>query len=355
MSAVSSRFTFYRIILPGGIVVVLLVLSVRILGATPGIEPPWSQALTGFLEDPFTGIASAFAIGLVLYWLDPGYGAPQYYAHIPSSHLRDLMLERGVQGDHLSLYFQAMHSLMPDGLREQGLLYGAFYRIGFQATTYAILVGAALPLGIAMTIGPPGRSQRWPPWIVVASIILIACLVAWPFLRCLFKGRGVSIGLVLTLYVFGSTMGTLSTWGNYAGGWFDSRVDRESLLAAYAGVLFLAWLALRLVGPLRPYWRYFRGGMRGKPDNPHTEVQIGAINSSPAIFAVAGLAATGASLAPIQVIGITSILGVGLGLAILRKHERQLTGIYKNQNQWLTANLDKVLTLLPASVLRAGR
>jgi hypothetical protein len=158
---VESRFDFYRILLPGALLVGLFDIVIRVIGATPGSQD-WSDLIgvAEFLEDPLRGLVAAFGAGIVLYFIEPGNSAPQYYQDIPSQHLWRRMHEEGVTGGNISMFFRASDEFMPEALRSRALLYGAFYRIGFQVVVFTLLAASVLPLLIATL----SRQDSAGPW-----------------------------------------------------------------------------------------------------------------------------------------------------------------------------------------------
>jgi len=334
-------------LLPGAAVVVLLDVVARIIALHPVAPFIVAQSLPGFLENPLRGLAAAFGIGLVLYFLDPGYGAPQFYKDIPSTHLKKLLESRGVEAHALSLYFRAMDELMASPFRERSLLYGALYRIGFQVVLYTLLVASLLPTTILLLFRrlPPLTYGRPAPilWLSWGAVLVT---VLCPFIRQRiaaepkFPRKGVSLTA--------SSMAALIivAWVNLP----LSFVPTVPPIWLATTVTFLAvavWLILRLVGPLSMWLNYVRLG-GAKPDTPHPPIEIFAYDSSVAVAGLVGLVVLWPVLAPAQVVATSALLCVGLTLSYFRKYERQLSGIYHNQNEWLDAKLDSVLQLLPS-------
>ncbi len=344
-----SRYDFFRMLLPGAAVVFLLDVAARIIALHPSAPFNVAQGLPKFLEDPLRGLAAAFGIGLVLYFFDPGYGAPQFYKGIPSTHLKKLLQGRGMTADALSLYFRAMDELMPETFRERAYLYGALYRIGFQLVLYTLLVASLLPTTILLLFRrlPPLTYGRPAPilWLSWGAVIVT---VIGPFIRQVitpkpkFPGRGVLLAA--------SIMAGLSivAWVNLPLS-FIPRVPPVGLATTVTLLAVGAWLIVRLVGPLGMWFKHIRNELGGaKPDKPHSPIEIFAFDSSVAVAGLVGLVVLWPVLAAAQVAAISALLCVGLTLSYFRKYERQLSGIYRNQCRWLDAKLDSVLQLLPS-------
>jgi hypothetical protein len=342
-----SRNDFFRMLLPGAAVVFLLDLAARIVALHPAAPFNVAQALPKFLEGPLRGLAAAFGIGFVLYFLDPGYGAPQFYQGIPSTHLKGLLERRGIKADAVSLYFRAMDELLPETLRERALLYGALYRIGFQLVLYTILVAGLLPTTILLLFRrlPPltyGRPTPvlWVSWAAVTVAIMI------PFCKRAISGKSISPGPGILAAAAINVSASILAWVNLPFS-FIPRVPPVALVTTVTLAVFGAWMVVRLVGPLNIWLRHLEGRLDAKPDRPHSPIQIAALDGSIAATSLTGLVVLWPILAPAQVAATSALLCTGLTLSYLRKHERQLSGIYRNQRQWLDARLESVLDLLP--------
>jgi hypothetical protein len=107
----------------------------------------------------------------------------------------------------------------------------------------------------------------------------------------------------------------------------------------------LPWCVLRLIGPLKPRWKRWTGETRAKPDVPHTELEIALLDGGAVLVSLAGLISLSGRLANVQILGLVSLQALALILSFLKKHERQLQGIYRNQVNWLDSNLEQVLAL----------
>src|SRR5437764_1381675 len=94
-----SRNDFFRVVLPGGAVLFLIDVALRVLGSVKGIAVAPFVDTRKLIETPLHAATIAFGLGLLLYFVDPGYGAPQYYGNIPSTHLRRKLSERDIQAD----------------------------------------------------------------------------------------------------------------------------------------------------------------------------------------------------------------------------------------------------------------
>jgi hypothetical protein len=285
----------------------------------------------------------------VLYFLDPGYGAPQYYRGIPSSHLAKSLKDRGIKAetDALSLYFLAVDQLMPEAFRERVLLYGAIYRVGFQLVLYTLLVASLLPTAILAFFGslPPLTYGTPSPvlWVSWGAVILTVIV---PFVREAIKRqprfprRGVTVGC-LTI-----TALSVAVWINLPLSFLPKVRPLGSAIAVTLVVIGF-WLLLRLVGPLRVWFQYLRSG-GGKPDRPHSASEVAALDGSIALTGLVGAIVLWPALTLLQVVAICTLLWLGLMLSGFRKHERQLGGIYRNQRFWLDGEMDSILELLPA-------
>jgi hypothetical protein len=150
-----SRSDLYRIVFPGAIAAILAVYVLRVIALTPPETPVvqhYSALVAGgyqFIEDPLRGLAAAFAVGFVLYFLDPGYSTGAYRKNLPSDKVQEVAADYGYSDvDRRDVYFLLFNEHMPADLRERSLLYGAFFRIGFLGIILTHIASSALVVGI---------------------------------------------------------------------------------------------------------------------------------------------------------------------------------------------------------------
>jgi hypothetical protein len=178
-----SRYDFFRIVLPGGLVVFLLDLCARLILATPRVRPSVIGAFPKFIEQPLVALAATFGIGLVLYFLDLPYSSPQFWKGIPSKVLESRM-GADTKADPLSLFFLASDKLMPSEMRERALLYGAIYRIGFQLVLFTIIGCLVVPIGILFRLpDPPIVPGPMISGVTLAALAIVLPCILVPFLR----------------------------------------------------------------------------------------------------------------------------------------------------------------------------
>ena len=183
-----TRFDIFRIVVPGSAAVVLLDIWAKIIAATPGLSTSIAR-LPNFLERPIVGIAAGFALGILLYFVDLAYGAPQYYDGIPASKLKE-MLGREREGSHLSLFFHVQDKMMPEALVERAALYGALYRLMFQLILFLYLLAYISPLTILILSKP---KTAVPPVLDGLEVVLLLIAGLWvllPFARELVRKKG---------------------------------------------------------------------------------------------------------------------------------------------------------------------
>lgn len=355
-----SRYDFYRIVLPGAIMVGLLDLAIRLTAmASEGDIKEQSRRALDFVEDPIRGLVLAFAFGICLYFTEPGYNAPQFFYRIPSSHFHSLLSKR-VPSDPdlvkkaLSLYFRALDELVPDSLQERALLYGAFYRIGFQTIFFTLAVASSLPLAIVALGGvdPPAEwsSPGLGTWLVVAIPVVVgsAGLVAarLPARHPQARRLGWRFTLGLGLLATGTTLGWISYTSPDTA---EGLVNPEAVVSALTGLQLGIWALLRLRGPIKPFVRSLWVPQSHRPDRPHSDAQIAFLDLSAFAPAAAGLLVLRPSIEFLQVVGVCLLGAIALLLSSAKKHERRLAGIYSNQNAWLDANVERVVALAAPS------
>lgn len=332
-----------RVLLPGGALVFFVSIGLRIVSGSVAndIATDLIEA-SDFLEQPLHAVVAAFTLGLVLYMIEPGNGAPQYYQNIPSSHLRTLLANRGKSADHVGLYLLLTDEKLPDHLQERALFYGAVYRVGFQIVFFAFLMVGLVPLAVLLLdLDENPASIELAP-VEIVALAVVGAGIAWPFVRQALSGRSLRLRSRLTLLVALVSVACLSAWATMIA--VSDIREAAMWTAGIANVVaLLLWSILRLGGPWTARWAHFRGLTNQKPDVAHRPLQFGLIDllvGLPAIgatVAIASLMSTGALLA------LMAILFAAVVLAHFRKHERQLYGIYRNQNLWLDNNIDSIL------------
>ncbi len=344
-----SRFDFYRILLPGALFIGLIDIVIRVIAATPGPHD-WSDLtrVASFVEDPLRGLVLAFGVGVILYFIEPGNSAPQYYQGIPSQHLWTRMRKEGVTGSNVSMFFAASDDFMPEALRSRALLYGAFYRIGFQVVVFTLLAAGVLPF-LIVTLSRHDGSGPWHLaggtrlgfWLVGVSVAVATIVVATNTGRKTNRAIG-------KLWVGAITMVLLNSaaWANFAGQVTEEWTQWPNSYWLLAGVTTLtsaAWFLLRLRGPLRPFFRHLRKGGGRKPDRPHTAGQIALLDCAMSSHGFAGLLALDGKVSPAQFGAVVGMLTISLIVSLVKKYETRLAGIYKNQNEWIDRNFDRIV------------
>jgi hypothetical protein len=250
------------------------------------------------------------------------------------------------KADPLSLFFLASDKLMPSEMRERALLYGAIYRIGFQLVLFTIIGCLVVPIGILFRLPDPPivQAPRIGGVTITALAIVIPCIFV-PFFREAVKHKrrwpSWKFVLVIVLLVAGPCVVWLDLPYRYLP--WSPQADYWYVLAVVG--YGLPWGILRLTGPLKPRWQRWTGETRAKPDVPHSELEIALLDGGAVLVSLAGLISLSGRLANVQILGLVSLQALALILSFLKKHERQLQGIYRNQVNWLDSNLEQILAL----------
>ncbi len=350
-----SRFDFFRMLLPGGLVLFLIDVSLRILGANAIWGYEVADALT-VIEDPFIGIVLSFAIGLLLYWIDIPYATAFYFQDIPSTHLAKRLTEdeRG-RVHEVSLFFRVSDELMPQELHERALFYGAFYRIGYQTVLFTMLAAVLLPPTLLQKLtNVQYKTVDWSRpevWAVVSGTGFFATLSV---VRWLFRGRKADLKPLIGLGALSFV--TVALWlDRVAWQRLPEKLGRPAVLIASISLLF-SWVVVRTLGPLGDRWKSWRGNLKreeaGSPIRPERPYR-----SSTSVFLDVFMASTGAvglivisdALSPAQMLGIATLSWSALALSFNRKYERQHSAIYTNQNAWIDSNMHAIRALIPHS------
>lgn len=361
-----SRFDLLRIVFPGAVATILATVALRLVALVPDATPILARhrelLVDGytFLEDPFRGLAVAFALGYVLYFLDPGYQAGSYRRDLPSDHLSKVLEECGYpRADRRDVYFLLLNEHMPADLRERSLLYGAFFRIGFlsimltQLTSVLIVIGllyvttaAATEASLAAIFSPTAMGLTW-------SSIGVLLGGGWVFRRkrtkrdrrvrsegaFLDSGNGIALLIIL---VGAATLAIGMTHPEL--GLSDGRLVVTVGLAVATSL----WLGARLAGPL---WEWAKAMVRGDPyykprEDFSSDTEL-LLDYCLTVLVLASLTLMSNALGTVQLMLAAGLPLVALSLAFVRKHERQQHGIYRNQNAWIEEHLNLAVTLLP--------
>jgi hypothetical protein len=264
------------------------------------------------------------------------------------------MREEGVRGSNVSMFFAASDEFMPEALRSRALLYGAFYRIGFQVVVFTLLAGGVLPFLIATLSRQDGRGPwnlsggtRLGFWLFGVAVAVATSTIAMTTGRKANRATGKLWLGAAAIVVLNS-----AAWANFASQLTEehtSWLNSYWLLTGITTFTSAAWLVLRLRGPLRPFLLHLREGGGRRPDRPHTAAQIALLDCAMSSHGFAGLLALDAMLSPAQVGAVVGMLTVSLVVSLTKKHETRLAGIYKNQNEWVDRNFDKIVGRQPVS------
>lgn len=320
--------------------------------------PAYADEVRQTVEDPFAALVIAFALGLLLYWLDPAYAAPEYQRYLPSEYLGRRLKEHGADPRvALSVYMHALNELMSDSLNERIILMGSMYRIGFDTVFATFVIGSLMAVGSALALGGVSVASDLQSlvvnggWTVVAT--LVTGILAWrtrpePDRPADAKetarqdfGASADVGRS-ALMVSAALLGIL-LFGNLS----SDVLSSVSLILAYAVVLGF-WVILRLRGP---QWRDWlrtirkRGTRSFAPTEQFELWQVVSIDGSLVVAVSLLLAAIGGGMDPIQVAVPNVLLLMAFILAYLRKYERQLHAVYWNQHTWIDLNLEQLLKL----------
>jgi len=342
-----SRYDFFRIVLPGGLVVFLLDLSARLILATPRVRPSILAAFPKFIEQPLIALAMTFGVGLILYSLDLAYYSPQIWRGIPSTVLREKIPDTRV--DTTSLFFVASDQLMPAELRERALSYGSFYRLGFQVIFFTIIACLVVPVGIVLRLGNPPivPHPRVTTAVVIATLLVVPCALT-PFIREAFKRRRRLPALRFVLCI-GLLVGASSAvWVDLPFAYFPKPSQDAVWFTIATAAYAFPWIGLRLLGPMKPRWTVWRSVDKlPRPDVPHSDIEIAILDTGAVVLSLVATIALSGALSNMQIIGLAVLQALALVLSFQKKHERQLQGIYRNQVTWLNAHLDEILKLVP--------
>lgn len=350
-----SRYDFLRIVLPGAIILFLTDALLRVLVVERDGSNDRLVELMTSLEDPLIGLAVAFGIGLCLYFVDPAVHSAIYFRNIPSTHLRTKLHKAGIQTNALSLFFVASDALMPAEMRERALLFGAFFRVGFQATLLTIATGAILPALLLVRsldqFAPARVDWERPEILVVVSVVSALALGAgMGLLRDVRKKKKVAMPIIAVLLPF---LVSSFLWVNLVTGVLPRSARAAHWQLAATLCMLLPWLLLRTLGPLRPRFTrwgsyYLRGEKsQGRSDKPYPDGVNPVLDVLVAINAGIGLVVLSNALNAGQILGTGTLILIGLMLSLTRKHEKQLQGIYSNQNYWIDSQFEAILELVP--------
>lgn len=366
----TSSFDFLRLLIPGGIVVVLSELSLRVVGG--------DITTSVFVDDVGIAVFSAFGSGVVLYFIDVAYATPQFWRGIPSQYFEERAIENGIperlaREKALGIFLAEIEQRAPS-LHQRSLLFGALYRIGFQLVFFSLAAGVALPVLLLSTesLAAPKTLGTTDPikiaWVLVGgSVLLVVALLRTfkPILRDERFSSGQKIlrspllireiapkgvrAVVLTCSACG-VLGWLAGWSMIIGGRHVAGVAIPNeptlgrwLITGTTVVALFLWAFVRLVGPFGTWWSYIRTPGARKPDRPHSGSQVDSLDASAAIGPVVALFLVADSLTVGQVSVVSVLIAIALWLAHLGKYERQLSGIYRNQRDWLDRNLSQLL------------
>ncbi len=304
-----SRYDFFRIVLPGGLVVFLLDLSARLILATPRVRPSILAAFPKFIEQPLIALAMTFGVGLILYSLDLAYYSPH----------------------------------------ERALSYGSFYRLGFQVIFFTIIACLVVPVGIVLRLGNPPivPHPRVTTAVVIATLLVVPCALT-PFIREAFKRRRRLPALRFVLCI-GLLVGASSAvWVDLPFAYFPKPSQDAVWFTIATAAYAFPWIGLRLLGPMKPRWTVWRSVDKlPRPDVPHSDIEIAILDTGAVVLSLVATIALSGALSNMQIIGLAVLQALALVLSFQKKHERQLQGIYRNQVTWLNAHLDEILKLVP--------
>lgn len=342
-----SRYDFFRMLLPGAIVVFLLDLGLRVLLVDGGTHARTLENALTVIERPLVAITVAFAVGLVLYFVDLAYTTPAFWKNIPSSHLSIRLAEADVATDHLSLFFRASDELMPEAMRERALLYGALYRAGFQAMLFSITAAVVLPVAVLleMPVGDlsPGFHLHRADWWVTGGLVLAFVALA-PMRAVLRRQRRDLPETGPVVFLFLALAPLLAMWLDLRWRFLPFVPHHRPQLVWLTTITLGVWWFLRVGGRPGSRLRYWRGDS-GRPDDPYSASTNWTLDALAATAAVVGSGMLVPHMSVGQVLAINGSALVGLLLSVLGKHERQLQGIYRNQNNWIDAHVADICKL----------
>lgn len=348
-----TRHDFFRVLVPGAAALFFLDVALRIIGSAQGVpSAPFTAARVG-IEQPFTAFTIAFALGLLLYFVDLGYGAPQYYASIPSTHLEKELRKRNCKdADWVSLYLVVGDSMLPPQLQDRALFYGAVYRIGFQVIFFAFLTVAAVPVVILhLRSNTASLDITFRTETAAAAAVVVFTALLPRLGRCVWikqqKQRRPSEEKTLAKkvrFVMGVvTLLSLPTAAWLYAGFAEEETWAQPVIEITTAVAIVGWGILRLGGPLKARWEYMRGARRTKPDVPHRPSEVALLDLVVAVPSIVGMVTLGPSLRLGSIWALALLTATALLLAFFRKHERQQWGIYRNQSLWIDANIDDII------------
>lgn len=342
-----TRFDLYRIIIPGALSLGFAVVALRILAM--GAEAPQEglSAFIAFLEDPLRAFVLAFAVGLLAYFIDPGYAMPEFWERMPSIEVRKILIEHDprfqgyADNRFVGFYMLIFSDLLPDELRDRALLFGALFRVGVHAILGSLLTAVALPVVLLAIDSSDGKvtislTLEYLPVPLIALLVTLIMVMR----RAMIEEQGSKKRpVMLTLVLIASGVGP---WV------FLAFVDRPHVLwwIAALGAAFTVglWLAARFGGRIGPYAKYLVSAQPyGRPREGYARHWVFALDGTLALGTYAGVYALGPSITMGQQVGIVGLVIFGLLFSFFRKHERQQHGIYRNQVGWVRRNIDDVL------------
>lgn len=342
-----SRYDFFRIVLPGALVLFLADIGIRIVSGGDRIGLDDADRWLRLLEEPATAIVLALGVGLFLYFVDPGYGAPQYYVSIPSVELEKLVKDAGYKlpGSATSFYFVVADSIMPADLKERALLYGAFYRVAFQAILYTLLLGASIGPTVSLLVASTHNHSFTPRSGSLAAAVIVAVALAVPFIRELLKERKRQRWPKRRFVLLSAIAALIPSvlWVNLGTEFLRPALHSEALAASFTGLVAAIWSLLRLSGPIRNRWAHLHDPSVPKPDKPHKATEIAVLDAMLVVPGFIALLAVDDQVTAGGVALVAALNIAGLVLSFLRKHERQLFGIYKNQTMWMELHLQEIV------------
>lgn len=248
-----SRYDFFRILVPGGTVLFLFDLVVRVVTATPSVHAASLTTALSTVERPAVGVVVAFGTGIILYYLDLAYSAPQFFEYIPSSYLSERLGKERYSTDALSLFFLASDKLLPPEMRERALLYGALYRTGFQVVLFTLASAAVLPVVILLHLKEDSLAfsdRTFRPIPIVVSVAIIGAFAA-PFVRELLKKKADRRWPARSLFIpLGVLISGISfLWIDIVTQWLPFQPHYRSWLVGSTSATLTIALILRLIGP----------------------------------------------------------------------------------------------------------
>lgn len=359
MSPSFTRFDLYRIIIPGALSLGFAVIAARVLSLGPEVPDQTLGEFVTFLEDPLRGFVLAFGVGLLAYFVDPGYATPEFLEGIPSAQLEDILKERDERfceypsKGFLGLYMLLFDEMLPEGIKERALLFGALFRVAVHAILGALLTALMLPIAIvALEVDGGGMGVGGTKEHVLLPLLAIVVTLLMAVRRGMVEGagrRGRSVKALLaqvdkeaaTVAGLIAASGVLS-WGVVGIGGHEGR---WGVMAVSVGVTLSAalWLIGRLGGRVVEYLRFVASSQRyGRPDVGYSRGWVFGLDACLTMNIYVGLYMGSPSINIGQQAGVVALTMFGLLLSFFRKHERQLHGVYSNQVVWIRRNIEKV-------------